>query len=49
MYCLLIQIFCGKSANDEINCTHKRVLWVLQKGYESSLSILAKKWQSGYM
>ena len=28
-YCPLIWMFCGKTANDEINCTHKRALRVL--------------------
>ena len=34
-YCPLIWMFCSKSAKEEINRTHKRVLMVLYEDYDS--------------
>ena len=39
-YCPLIWLFCNKGANKEINRTHKRVLRILYKDYESSFETL---------
>ena len=39
-YCPLIWLFCSKSANSEINRTHKRALRILHKDYESSFETL---------
>ena len=38
-YCPLIWLFCSKTANNEINRTHKRALRILYRDYESCFSI----------
>ena len=39
-YCPLIWLFCSKTANNDINRTHKRALRILYRDYESTFEKL---------
>ena len=42
-YCPLIWLFCSKTANNDINRTHKRALRILYRDYESSFEELIER------
>ena len=42
-YCLLIWMFCGKAANDNIDRVHKRALRILLDDHESTFEALLAK------
>ena len=42
-YCLLIWLFCRKTANNEINRTHTRALRILYRDYESKFEELLER------